>query len=76
LFWTEQHGVTIHVIGRHGAASEWAVVEGDPAKGGYVAAARTDGQLTGALLVGSPHRLSAYRAMVRAEQGTAAAVAQ
>jgi NADPH-dependent 2,4-dienoyl-CoA reductase/sulfur reductase-like enzyme len=76
LFWTEQHGVTIHVIGRHSARSEWPVVEGDPAEGSHVAVARTDGQLTGALLVGSPHRLSAYREMVRAEQGTAAAVAQ
>lgn len=65
FFWTEQHGVMVHVIGTHTAGSEWAVAEGDPGTGAFVALAATQGRTTGALLVGSAHRLGEYRTLVR-----------
>jgi NADPH-dependent 2,4-dienoyl-CoA reductase/sulfur reductase-like enzyme len=61
MFWTEQHQHMVHVVGHHDPGADWTVVEGGPGEPGMVAAASTDGRVTGYLLVDAARRLGAYR---------------
>lgn len=61
MFWTEQHGKLIHVVGFHGPDSKWRVVEGTSGDDGFVTAATADEHITGYLLVNAPRLLGRYR---------------
>lgn len=61
MFWTEQHQHMVHVVGHHDPGSDWTVVEGDPGQPGMVAAASTEGRVSGYLLVDAARRLGHYR---------------
>jgi 3-phenylpropionate/trans-cinnamate dioxygenase ferredoxin reductase component len=67
-FWTEQHDRMVHVLGHHGPESTWTTVE-EPQDGrGMVAAALSDGETTGFLLVDAARRLGHYRKELLAQR--------
>lgn len=67
-FWTEQHDRMVHVLGHHGPDSAWTTVEEPVERRGLVAAACTDGEPTGFLLVDAARRLGHYRKELLAQR--------
>jgi NADPH-dependent 2,4-dienoyl-CoA reductase/sulfur reductase-like enzyme len=63
-FWSDQYGTKIQFVGTTAPGDSLEVVEGSTSERRFVAAYRRQGTLVGALLVGSPHRMPAYRRMV------------
>jgi len=73
FFWSDQYDTKIQFVGTTTPDVSVEVVEGSVPERRFVATYRRAGTLVGALLVGSPHRMPAYRKMVAERHSLTAA---
>lgn len=64
VFWSNQFGVNIKVVGVPGRADHVAVTQGSAVGGAFVAAYGRQGRLVGALAVNTPRALGSYAALI------------
>ncbi|WP_432989850.1 NAD(P)/FAD-dependent oxidoreductase [Dactylosporangium sp. CA-233914] len=72
MFWSDQYGCKLHLVGHPRPDDEISVVEGDLEQRRGVVVYRRAGRMTAALLLSAPNRLRTYRQAVAAADAATA----